>query len=82
MVELKRLGPNVAQVEVGDRTILFSYDTPVCVRIGDGWHYVTTKYWSRTTTGHVKKWLAGAVAKPISQEAFDLLVAGQEVNAA
>jgi hypothetical protein len=43
----------------GDGTrVLYSYETPCAVCAG-GKYIKTNKYFSRTTSGHVSKWLNG-----------------------
>ena len=77
MAELRRIGTNAAEVEVSDRTILFSYDTAVAVDIRGAGVFATYKYWSRTTSGHVRDWLKyrGHVSR-VSQEDINNLAAG------
>jgi hypothetical protein len=80
MAELKRIGPNCAEVTTGDRSILFSYDVPVGVRVkGFGW-FTSDKYWSRTTAGHVKKWLDGIRPRTVSQAEIERMAADGNVE--
>ena len=58
-VSLSRLGPNVAELTLGEKVILFSYARPVAVRIG-AVHYKTARFWSRATQAHLKAWLPAA----------------------
>lgn len=39
-----------------DKTMLFSYETPVACII-DGEAFKTDKYWSKTTSKHINQWL-------------------------
>lgn len=79
-MNIKPLASNMTELELDNRTILFSYKTPVAALINENgnWHqYKTDKFWSRTTSRHINKWLAGfgypgAQYKP--QEFFDNLV--------
>ena len=63
----------MTEVETNDARILFSYRTPVAAYIyGEGF-VKTEKYWSVTTSRHIKKWAARA-AKEIPQSRLDSLV--------
>jgi len=56
-MKLKPLASNMTEVEVGDFTILFSYQTPVaCHEAGVGVSQTEHK-WSATTTRHINKWM-------------------------
>jgi|TARA_Y100000310_G_C20557192_1_gene751171 hypothetical protein len=64
-MKLKSLGANQTELTLNDGSqILFSYETPVCVRT-EAMHCgqmqtrvcVTAEKYSRTTTGHINKWL-------------------------
>ena len=57
-MQLKRYGPNMAEISAGDGTrILFSYDEPVAAFLGASRVWVkTAKFFSRTTAAHVAKW--------------------------
>lgn len=61
---------NVTVVSIGDAQVLFSYFTPVALYTG-GQNFRTEKYWSRITTGHINRWLAGAKAETRPQAFFD-----------
>lgn len=60
----KKIGPNAYEIQFADGLlILFSYGEPVAARSHAGAHGAavkTDKYFSRTTSGHIKKWLDGA----------------------
>jgi len=77
-MKLTPIKANMNEVDLGDKKVLFSYQTPVAVLIKEGetWHqYKTSKSWSRTTTRHINQWnpLGGAFGiKP--QEYFDALI--------
>lgn len=76
-MKLKPITSNMTLLIVGDYEILFSYETPVAA-LHVGYYpglLVTEKYWSRTTSRHINKWLDGRediTKKP--QEYFDNLV--------
>lgn len=73
-MKLKQVGSNMSEVEMGNKTILFSYSTPVAYHEeGEGYFKTSTKY-SKTTSKHINKWLAGATAKEVNQEVLDNLV--------
>ncbi len=79
-MKIKQLGSNRTELESGNLTILFSYETPVAVwdrNIGD--YFVTEKTWSNTTSKHVSAWIRShgrekADVEKKSQEWFDRLV--------
>lgn len=48
------IGSNMTEVEHGDLTILYSYETPVAFLSPKG-GYVTDKFWSNTTSRHIAK---------------------------
>jgi hypothetical protein len=78
-MNLKQVGTNMTELEIGEYKVLFSYQTPVAaLHIG---HFPglfkTEKKWSATTTRHISKWLDGrsdVFTKP--QSFFDSLIAG------
>lgn len=54
------VGSNMISVTHGDAEVLYSYETPVAVKVHTGQRgdvYVTTKPWSRTTSKHIGEWL-------------------------
>ncbi len=68
------LGSNMTEVVLGNRSILFSYKTPVALHIEGMGYVVTEKYWSRTTNRHISKFLNGDKPyKKEPQEYFDNL---------
>ena len=80
---LNPIAANMTEIEMsGGLTVLFSYKTLVACRWTNGSvyeFYQTDKKWSKTTSRHIKKWLAfygepGAQIKP--QEYFDNLAMG------
>lgn len=57
-MNLKPLAANITEIEIGDKTILFSYKTPVAYHEAGVGYFKTNKFWSATTTRHINKWLA------------------------
>jgi hypothetical protein len=73
-MRVKNIGSNMTEVQMGDKTILVSYQTPVAAMIfGEGW-IRTSKKWSSTTTRHINKWLDGTEAKLVDQSVLDNLL--------
>lgn len=74
-MDLKPLAANMTELTVNENlVILFSYKTPVAIMTQDG-YVKTKKFWSRTTSHHITKWLpceAKVELKP--QEFFDSLL--------
>jgi hypothetical protein len=62
-VKILKSGPNQTEVLVGSKILFFSYETLVGlliqgdVRFGFGL-YITNQKYSKTTSGHLNKWLA------------------------
>lgn len=54
-MKLRPLAANMNEVEIGDTLVLFSYKTPVAVRLDIGF-FKTDKQWSPTTSRHINKW--------------------------
>lgn len=68
------LGTNQTQVSFGSFKVFFSYRTPVAAFNNlTGEYYRTEKYWSKTTSRHINKWLEGIKAEERPQEFFDNL---------
>ncbi len=66
-MNLKPIASNMTEVKAGNKTVLFSYQTPVAYKelTPEGMTYFkTNQYWSATTTRHINKWL------PKPQEEF------------
>lgn len=57
-MKLTPLASNMTEVEIGDKTILFSYKTPVAYHEAGVGYAKTSKHWSPTTSRHISKWLA------------------------
>ena len=83
-MKLKRLGPSMTEVERADGTrILYSYETPCAAYIPRGFGELaggwikTDKFFSRTTAGHVTKWLApGARARIVPHYEIEKIADG------
>lgn len=77
-MNLTPIASNMTEVTLkSGAVVLFSYSTPVAVHVVDGgeWKfYYTEKYWSRTTSRHISKWLPKDKAQTQPQEYFDNLV--------
>ncbi len=81
-MKVRNIGSNMTEIEIGDKLILVSYETPVaCAIMGDG-YYRTSKKWSATTTRHINKWLASHQgldeSKEIPQSDLDSLLLDDE----
>ena len=70
-MNLNLIKANMAELEIGDTKVLFSYNIPVAALI-DGLYYKTDKRYSNTTQRHINQWLrdsVGVSSKP--QEFFN-----------
>jgi hypothetical protein len=72
------VSPNTTEVEHGEATVLYSYETPVAVFVPGAGVYVTDKFWSHTTSTHISKWInqrlgAGVTRRKVSQEQIEAL---------
>jgi hypothetical protein len=75
-MKFNNLNGNKAEVILGNKTVLFSYKTPVAYYDSDTLKfYKTSKKWSTTTSKHIGQWLNGAFAEEIEQEKLDNLAA-------
>ena len=58
--------------------ILFSYETPVVAHVrtaAGAWEYIRVdRYYSRTTSGHVSKYLNGAKARAVTPEIMQMIL--------
>jgi hypothetical protein len=82
-MKLTPLASNMTEVEIGDKTVLFSYKIPVAYHDSTG-VYRTNKYWSKTTSKHINKWLkwnnfsiAFPAPKDLEQAELDALTGGK-----
>jgi len=72
MSNMKQIAINQCEREVDDGTVLYSYLTPVAIKLKDGGgaFRCMTKH-SRTTSKHITQWLDGQVATEIEDEYFE-----------
>jgi len=57
----------VLHFQNGDK-MLYSYETPVAAEINNGALLRTDKYFSRTTEGHIKKWVGEREAETVPHD--------------
>ena len=85
-MKLKLIGANQTELQLKDGSqILFSYETPVCVRT-EAMHCgqmqtrvcVTTEKYSRTTSKHINNWVANLsdIIQMVEQSEIDNFVNG------
>ena len=59
-MQLNPIASNMTEITLANgKQVLFSYKTPVA-SWEDGQFYKTEKFWSKTTTRHVNKWINSA----------------------
>lgn len=79
-MKIKGIASNMIEVTSGDLTFLLSYETPVAYNKEGVGFYRTDEFFSKTTSGHINKWLNRASAAKVSQahvqEVFDRLTSG------
>jgi hypothetical protein len=73
-LNLKKVGSNMTELEVGNTSILFSYQTPVA-----GWDdrgaFRSSDWFSTTTTKHINKYLGGKdIGRVVDQKYIENLV--------
>jgi hypothetical protein len=75
-MQLKKLGNNETQVtQPNGYLVLYSYNTPVCVRhLSSHQEWYTTKKWSSTTSKHINKWKSDT-AIAVTQETLEKIIA-------
>ena len=73
-MNLKQLGSNQTELNLGFAQVFFSYETPVAARLTDGSLVRTAERYSVTTTKHINKWLDGCDALTVPQERIDCLL--------
>jgi hypothetical protein len=82
-MKLNPLASNMTEIEIGNKTVLFSYKTPVAYHEAGIGYAKTNKYWSVTTSRHINKRLKlngfdagrGDGLREVDQETLDSLVA-------
>jgi hypothetical protein len=73
MIKLRRQNNTSAtEVELGQSTILFSYQTPVAIQCPEG-SFKTSTHYSRTTSKHINAWGAKTWSE-IEQEELEKLI--------
>ena len=72
-MKLTPIASNMTEVITKDACVLFSYSTPVAART-NGMAFRTEKFWSKTTSRHINKWLDGQEAREVPQSYLDQLV--------
>jgi hypothetical protein len=80
---INRISPNETEVHFNKRlvdetkrtTFFFSYDTPVAAKVGTA-YYRTEETFSRTTAGHLDRWLEGVQYEVQPQSWFDKAILG------
>lgn len=77
-MKLEHVGSNQTVVTIGDRQYLFSYNTPVAYKC-KGINYITDKFWSKTTSTHINRFIGGKNEpfKVISQDKLDMQTGGK-----
>ena len=85
MTRLRNIGPNQTEIKTGDRTVLYSYSTPVVVHVhGIGYFRTETRY-SKTTSKHINQYLISNVdsrfcnVATVSQSKIDTLSDGGSI---
>ena len=73
-LNLKSIGSNMTELEVGNTSILFSYKTPVAGYDDQG-AFRSNDWFSMTTTKHINKYLGGKdVGREVDQSYIEGLV--------
>ena len=73
-MKLRIVGPNQTEITVGDKVVLFSYETPVAAHVQGRGYIRTAKHYSQTTSRHINSWLVGANAVVVPQSEIDGLI--------
>ena len=76
-MKLTPLGANQTEVSINNGTqIFFSYRTPVAAYLPDKGYVRTERFWSKTTSRHINKWLDNVNnVSEVSQSVLDNLAA-------
>ena len=73
-LNLKKIGSNMTELEVGNTSILFSYQTPVAGYDDQG-AFRSNDWFSSTTTKHINKYLGGKdLGREVDQSYIEGLV--------
>lgn len=76
-LQLIALGANQTEIRFADKTVLFSYNTPVAYRDNQGREFYSTTKHSKTTSKHVNRWLNNKkTASAVDQAAITASVRG------
>lgn len=70
-IKLRAIGSNQTELDLGNATVLFSYDQPVAAFKPGLGYFVTARKWSATTTRHVNQWTKGGKVTTMPQDWFD-----------
>jgi len=74
-LNIKNIGSNMSELEVGGKSILFSYQTPVAGYDDQG-AFRSEDFFSVTTSKHINKYLGGKdVGRTVPQTYIEGLVA-------
>jgi hypothetical protein len=57
--------------------VLYSYDTPVAALSSMGCYVKTDRWFSRTTSAHISRWLDGSAARTIPHDEIVRLAEGE-----
>ena len=76
-MKLTPIAANQNEVSINDGTqIFFSYRTPVAAYLPEKGYVRTERFWSKTTSRHINKWLQGVNnVSEVSQSVLDNLAA-------
>ena len=76
-MKLTPIAANQPEVSINDGTqIFFSYRTPVAAYLPSKGYVRTERFWSKTTSRHINKWLQGVNnVSEVSQTVLDNLAA-------
>jgi|TARA_B100000029_G_scaffold206701_1_gene204426 hypothetical protein len=76
-MKLTPIAANQTEVSINDGTqIFFSYRTPVAAYLPERGYVRTERFWSKTTSRHINKWLQGVNnVSEVSQSVLDNLAA-------
>jgi hypothetical protein len=79
-MRLRNIGPNQTEINTGDRSVLYSYSTPVVVQVhGVGYFRTATRH-SVTTSRHINSYLDGRNATTVTQDQIDSFADGGKIT--
>jgi len=73
-MQLTPIATNMTEVETSEARILFSYRTPVAAYVFGKGYVRTEKWFSKTTSRHINKWIGSVTTEEVSQTYLDKLV--------